>query len=53
MADGMNAERRSSPNGPRRRVRWDRIALILAIIAVALAFWAAFVTVALRQLTGD
>jgi hypothetical protein len=50
-ADRMNGERRSRPDRPRRRLRWDRVVIIAVILALAVAFWWTLLSIVFHRLT--
>jgi hypothetical protein len=50
-ADWMNGERRNRPDRPRRRLRWGRIAIVVVVLALAVAFWWTLLSLVFHRLT--
>jgi hypothetical protein len=49
-ADWMRGQRRPRPRGGWRKVRWDRIAILVVIVALAVAFWWTLLSIVLHRL---
>ena len=49
-AEWMRGQRRPPPRNGWRQVRWDRIAIAVIIVALAVAFWWTLLSIVLHRL---